>query len=247
MAAFLEAARLFAAPPLPVKSGNWPQFRGPTGDGRAVGDDLPLQWSEKENICWKTRIHDLGHSSPVVWGEQVWVTTASEDGKRLFAVCCDRATGRIVHDIRVFDVESPESINPLNTYATPTPVIEEGRIYLHFGTYGTACLDTASGQKLWQRTDLHCVHMQGPASSPILFGKLLILDFDGSDAQYLAALDKTTGKTVWQRNRSLDVSKLGPLLRKGHCTPIIIDVAGRPQLIGPARPGGLCLRSVHGR
>jgi outer membrane protein assembly factor BamB len=217
------------------QAANWPQFRGPTSDGRAVGDDLPVKWSEQENIRWKTRIHDFGHSSPVVWGGQVWVTTASEDGKRLFAIGCDRATGRIVHDIQVFEVDKPESINSLNTYATPTPVIEEGRIYVHFGTYGTACLDTTNGQKLWQRTDLHCTHIQGPASSPILFGNLLILDFAGGDVQFLAALDKMTGKNVWLRNRSEDLSHLStPLLRKGHCTPILIEVAGRPQLFSPA-------------
>jgi outer membrane protein assembly factor BamB len=217
------------------QAADWPQFRGPTADGRAVGGDVPLQWSEQENIRWKTRIHDTGHSSPVVWGTQVWVTTATEDGKRLFAVGCDRATGRIVHDVPVFAVEKPDSINSLNTYATPTPVIEEGRIYVHFGTYGTACLDTTSGQKLWERTDLHCTHIQGPASSPILFGKLLILDFAGGDTQFIAALEKTTGETVWLRKRSEDLSALStPLLRKGHCTPIIIDVAGQPQLFSPA-------------
>ncbi|MCX6879895.1 MAG: PQQ-binding-like beta-propeller repeat protein [Verrucomicrobia bacterium] len=217
------------------QAANWPQFRGPASDGSAVGGDLPLKWSEQENIRWKTRIHDFGHSSPVVWGEQVWVTTATEDGKRLFAVCCERATGRIVHDVQVFEVNLPDSINSLNTYATPTAVIEEGRIYVHFGTYGTACLDTSNGQQLWERTDLHCKHIQGPASSPILVGKLLILDFAGGDVQFLAALDKTTGKTAWLRNRSEDLSHLGsPLLRKGHCTPLSIDVAGRPLLFSPA-------------
>lgn len=217
------------------QAANWPQFRGPAADGSAVGGDLPLKWSEQENVLWKTRIHDLGHSSPVVWGDQVWVTTATEDGKRLFAVCCERATGRIVHDVQVFEVAKPESINSLNTYATPTPVIEEGRIYVHFGTYGTACLDTGNGEKLWERTDLHCSHIQGPASSPILFGELLILDFAGGDVQFLAALEKTTGKTVWLQKRSEDLSQLStPLLRKGHCTPIILDVAGRPQLFSPA-------------
>ena len=218
-----------------TQAADWPQFRGPAADGGAVGGDLPLTWSEQENVRWKTRIHDFGHSSPVVWGEQVWVTTATEDGKRLFAVCCDRATGRIIHDVPVFTVEKPEGINSLNTYATPTPVIEEGRIYVHFGTYGTACLDTKTGRKQWERTDLHCTHIQGPASSPILFGDLLILDFAGGDVQFLTALDKATGDTVWLRHRSEDLSHLSsPLVRKGHCTPIIIDVAGRPQLISPA-------------
>lgn len=225
-------ALLFAGP---SEAANWPQFRGPAMDGSAVGGDLPLKWSELENIRWKTRIHDSGHSSPVVWGEQVWVTTATKDGSRLFAICCDRATGRIVHDVEVFKVDKPESINSLNTYATPTPVIEQERIYVHFGTYGTACLDTRSGRKLWERTDLHCSHIQGPASSPILCGDLLILDFAGGDIQFIAALDKATGKTAWQRNRSLDLSHLSsPLERKGHCTPILVEVAGCPLLFSPA-------------
>lgn len=228
----MAAGLLFAAP---NEVANWPQFRGPAMNGSAVGGDLPLKWSESENIRWKTRIHDSGHSSPVVWGDQVWVTTATEEGNRLFAVCCDRATGRIVYDVEVFRVEKPESINSLNTYATPTPVIEQDRIYVHFGTYGTACLDTRSGQKLWERTDLHCAHMQGPASSPILFGELLILDFAGGDVQFLVALDKATGKTTWQRNRSVDLSHLStPLLCKAHCTPILFELAGRPQLFSPA-------------
>lgn len=229
------AALLLAGLSPAAASHDWPQFRGPTADGCALGGDLPLKWSEQDNIRWKTRIHDRGHSSPVVWGAQVWVTTATEDGTRLFAVACDRATGRILHDVPVFEVAKPETINSLNTYATPTPVIEEGRIYVHFGTYGTACLDTSNGQKLWQRTDLHCTHIQGPASSPILCGKLLILDFAGGDVQFLTALDKATGKTVWSRNRSEDLSRLGsPLLRKGHCTPLLIEVAGQPQLFSPA-------------
>lgn len=230
----LFLAALLLMPLISARADDWPQFRGPMADGRAVGAALPLRWSETENIRWKTLIHDSGHSSPVVWGDQVWVTTATSDGKRLFAVCCDRATGRIVHDVQVFEVDKPESINSLNTYATPTPVIESGRLYVHFGTYGTACLDTSSGRKLWERTDLHCQHIQGPASSPILFRNLLILDFDGGDRQYLAALDKITGQTVWLAKRSLDLDSLPPLVRKGHSTPIIIDVAGRPQLCSPA-------------
>jgi outer membrane protein assembly factor BamB len=217
-----------------ARGGNWPQFRGPGADGRAVGGEPPLQWSEQERIRWKTPIHDHGHSSPVVWEDQVWVTTATKDGQRLFAVACDRATGRIVHDIPVFTVAQPEKINAQNTYATPTPVIEAGRLYVHFGTYGTACLDTKTGRKLWERVDLHCQHLQGPASSPILFGDLLILDFSGGDVQFVVALDKATGRTVWQQRRSLDLTQIVPLMRKDHCTPIVIEVAGRPQLISPS-------------
>src|SRR5689334_22957571 len=178
---------------------NWPRFRGPDGDGHSDAKKLPLTWSETQNVVWKTSIHDRGWSSPVVWGDQVWLTTATEKGREMYAVCLDRATGKVVHDIKVFEVPNPDPLgNPMNTYASPTPVIEEGRVYVHFGSYGTACLDTKTGKRLWERRDLTCNHWRGPASSPILYRDLLILTFDGYDVQYLAALDKATGKTVWK-------------------------------------------------
>ncbi len=170
----------------------------------------------------------------MVWGDQVWVTTATADGRKLFAVAYERATGRLLHDVLVFEVANPETTNKQNTYATPTPVIEQGRLYVHYGTYGTACLDTGSGRKLWERTDLHCDHLQGPVSSPVLFNDRVFLDFSGGDVQFLACLEKATGKTVWQTKRSLDLSPINPLMRKGHCTSLMIEVAGRPQLISPA-------------
>ena len=109
---------------------NWPQFRGPNGDGHGRAKGLPLQWSESKNVKWKTPIHDRGRSSPVIWESQVWVTTAAKDGKRLYAVCVDRGTGKIVHDIKVFDVEKPQEIlEQYNGHASPTPVIEAGRVY----------------------------------------------------------------------------------------------------------------------
>jgi outer membrane protein assembly factor BamB len=213
---------------------NWPQFRGPAGDGHADARGLPVKWSETENVRWKTAIHDKGWSSPVVWGDQVWMTTALADGKQMFAVCVDRDTGKIVHDLKIFDVEKPEFCPDFNSYASPTPVIEAGRVYVHFGTYGTACLDTATGKVLWQRRDLPCNHHRAPGSSPILYGDLLILTFDGFDVQYLAALDKSTGKTVWKKDRAIDFPSPDGDLRKAYCTPTVIEVDGKPQLIAPA-------------
>ncbi|OHB86122.1 MAG: hypothetical protein A2V98_19225 [Planctomycetes bacterium RBG_16_64_12] len=171
---------------------SWPQFRGPNGDGHSQAKALPLAWSETENITWKIPIHDHGWSSPVIWEGQIWMTTATEDGQRLFAVCVDRRTGKIVHDLKVFDVEEPETISEENSYASPTPVIEAGRVYVHFGTCGTACLDTESGEILWTRRDLHCDHQWGPGSSPILWENLLIFPMDGIDVQYVVALEKST-------------------------------------------------------
>jgi outer membrane protein assembly factor BamB len=214
---------------------NWPQFRGPRGANRADAAKLPLSWGEDQNVVWKTRIHDKGWSSPVVWGEQVWVTTARADGSELFAVCVDRTTGRVVHDLKVFDVLDPSALwQKYNSFASPTPVIEEGRVYVHFGTYGTACLDTKTGKKLWERRDLHCDHFRGPASSPILFGGMLFLQFDGFDTQYVIALDKATGKTVWRKDRDIDYKTKDGDAKKAFGTPSVITVAGKPELISPA-------------
>ena len=117
----------------------WNQFRGPNGDGKSQAQNLPIEFSESKNVRWKTPIHDKCWSSPVIWGNQIWLTTAHEDGTELFAICIDMKSGKVVHDIKVFDEAKPQSEYPgLNSHASPTPVAEEGRIYVHFGTYGTA-------------------------------------------------------------------------------------------------------------
>jgi len=213
---------------------NWPQFRGPAGDGVSDAVGLPVAWSETENIVWKTPIHDRGWSSPVIWGEQIWLTTATEDGKRLFAVCVDRDSGRVTHDVKVFDVAEPDEIAKVNSYASPTPVIEHRRVYVHYGTYGTACLDTQTGEVLWARRDLNCDHHMGPGASPILHGDLLLFTVDGCDVQYVVALDKTTGKTAWKTNRTVDLSRVHHMTRKCYTTPTVYRSGDRLEMIAPA-------------
>src|SRR6185369_13197669 len=102
---------------------NWPQFRGLDGDGHSDAKGLPLTWSETQNVKWKTLIHDKGWSSPVIWGDQVWLTTATEDGKHLFALTLDKNTGGVTRDVKLFDAEQPELWKQYNSYASPTPVI----------------------------------------------------------------------------------------------------------------------------
>ena len=214
--------------------GEWPDWRGPTADGRSDATGLPLAWSETESIVWKTPIHDLGHSTPVVWGDQVWLTTATRDGRNLYAVCVDLDTGAVVHDIEVFQPAEPQKIHAANSYATPSAVVEEGRVYVHFGSHGTACLDSGTGEVLWRRTDLNCDHMQGPASSPVLFEDLLIVHLEGIDVQFIAALDKNTGDTVWRHDRPAEIYRdLEPFYwRKSFHTPIFVEVDGEPQMVG---------------
>jgi hypothetical protein len=212
---------------------NWPDWRGPTGDGRSDATDLPLKWSETENIVWKTRIHDHGYSTPVVWGNQVWLTTATKDGHTLYAVCIDLNSGRVVHDVEIFHPKKPQPIHRYNSYATPSAVLEEGRAYVHYGTHGTAAIDSKTGKVLWRRTDLNCEHMQGPVSSPVLFDDLLIVHLEGTDVQFIAALDTKTGNTVWRYERPQELyGHVEPVyLRKAYHTPVIVEVDGKAQLV----------------
>ena len=195
---------------------------------------------------WKTAVHDLGWSSPVVWGKQIWLTTATEDGKQLFALCLSSQTGDIVHNIKVFETQAPEHVASVNSYASPTPAIEEGRVYVHYGTYGTACLDTSDGKILWSRRDLTCDHHEGPGSSVMLYQNLLCFNVDGRDVQYVIALDKGTGKTVWKTNRSIDYSAFPANCRKAFCTPIIVETDGRRQLFSPGAKAMISYEPLSG-
>lgn len=223
--------------------GNWPDWRGPTADGRSDATALPLTWSETENIAWKIPIHDEGYSTPVVWGDQIWLTTATEDGRSLYAVCVDAKTGAVVHDIDVFHPGEPQHINPNNSYATPSAVVEDGRVYVHYGTHGTACLNSKTGEILWRRTDLNCDHIQGPVSSPILFEDLLIIHLEGGDVQFIAALNKNTGETVWRYDRPRELYEgIQPVyLVKSYQTPVMVQVDGKPQMLS----NGALLATSH--
>jgi outer membrane protein assembly factor BamB len=236
-----------------ARGDNWPQFRGPAGDGHADTATIPTRWSETENVRWKTAIHGKGWSSPVVWGDQVWLTTADEvdSGKTVktptapgqrgsvvrvmfFAVCVDRKSGKVIHDTPLAVDHNPAYCIPFNSYASPTPVVEEGRVYAHFGAHGTWCLDTATGNVIWERRDLKCDHFRGPASSPVLYKNLLILIFDGFDVQYVAALDKATGETVWKKDRNIAYKTDNGDYKKAYATAQVFEVNGKPELVCPS-------------
>ncbi len=242
---------------------DWPDFRGPWCDGRANPPGstnslgLPLHWSETENIKWKTPIHDRGWSTPVIMNGQVWLTTATIDGHDFFAVCVDEATGKIRFDNKIFHCDNPESLGAavnFNCYASPSAVLEPGRAYVHFGTYGTACLDASTGKTIWKRDDLPCRHFRGPGSSPILCDNLLILTMDGIDQQYVVALDKNTGKTVWKTDRTAQYNDLdnkgrptgGGDFRKAFSTPLVIDAGGVKQIITTASKAAYSYNAATG-
>ncbi len=224
----------------------WNQFRGPRGDGSSTEKELPVKFGEgSKEIVWKTAILGRAWSSPVVWGKQIWLTNAPDiqgslkervkldKPMELSVVCVDLETGKVIHNRKLFEVSELQVTHQTNTFASPTPFIEEGRAYIHFGSYGTACLDTKTGQTIWGRRDLECDHWRGPGSSPIVHGDLLYLTFDGYDFQYIAALDKKTGKTVWKKDRDIDYHTTDGDAKKGYSTPAIIEVGGRELLISP--------------
>jgi outer membrane protein assembly factor BamB len=218
---------------------NWPDYRGPSFDGHVDAPKLPVEWSEDRNITWKTRIHGRGHSTPVIFGEQIWLTTATPDGHKLYVLCLDKKTGRILRDIKLWDVAEPAFAHSLNSYASPSPVIEAGRVYVHFGTYGTACLDTKTARVIWERRDINCKHLMGAGSSPIFFKDLLIFHVDGADVQYVIALNKQTGETVWKTDRSIDYNGEGIIKdkQKAFSTPAIRKVGDHLELVSVGPQG----------
>ncbi len=224
---------------LALAGDSWTDYRGPSHNGVSDAKGVPVEWGEEKNVKWKTKIHGLGWSTPVILDGQIWFTTADEEGHKMHAICVDQETGKIIHDKLVFENKEPEPLgNDLNCYASPSAVLEKGRVYVHFGTYGTACLDTKTAEVLWQRRDINCSHFRGPGSSPILYENLIILTLDGIDKQFTEALDKKTGKTVWHTKRSTVFDDLdengqpeaGGDMRKSYSTPLIGKVNGKDQM-----------------
>ncbi|MGB0597836.1 MAG: PQQ-binding-like beta-propeller repeat protein [Rubripirellula sp.] len=230
---------------LPAQS-NWPEYRGPNGDGQAPDANLPVAIDEAV-VKWQTPIHGKGWSSPVVWGDQIWLTTATKDGTKMYAICVDRQSGKVIHDLLLLENAEPAFCHPLNSYATPTPIVEAGRVYIHFGSYLTTCLDSRSGKVLWKRLDLECDHHRGPASSPILHDGKLFVAYDGFDVQYVVALDKNTGETVWKQNRNIEYGTDNGDRMKAYCTAHVIDVDGKPQLICPSAAATVAYNPADGK
>ena len=212
---------------------DWPQFRGPGGQGYSDATNLPLTWSETENIAWKVPIAGLGWSSPSIQDDQIWLTTAIDDGKSLHAVALDRASGKTLHDIEVFTLENPGSVHSKNSHASPTPIIEGDRVYVHYGAHGTACLKT-DGTIVWKTQELKHDHRHGPGGSPVIFEDLLILNCDGSDIQFVVALDKATGEIRWKKKREhIGADRLSGKsnVPMAYTTPLLVDVNGTTQLL----------------
>ncbi|RLS31674.1 MAG: pyrrolo-quinoline quinone [Planctomycetota bacterium] len=212
---------LAVLPMTAARSADWTEFRGPGQQGHSAETGLPLAWSETEHVAWKTDVPGLGWSSPAVAAGKVWITTGVDDGRSLRVLRLDASTGAIETNLEVFTPAEPGSVHSKNSHASPTPLIEGDRVYLHFGSHGTACFAT-DGTEIW-KTKLDYNHRHGPAGSPVLCGDLLVISCDGTDVQFVVGLDKATGQEVWRRPRGEG--------RMAYSTPTVTEVDGRPLLI----------------
>jgi len=260
-----KIAVLLLATAAPLPAAEWPQWRGPDGQGHAAdARNLPVSWrvgpagrevAEGENICWRTDLPGRAWSSPVIDGETIWLTTAIEQGLAkegppppggrkpqprsvaaavtFRAIAVERAGGRIVHDVELFTIADPQPTHVLNSFASPSPVLADGRLYCQFGDYGTACLDTATTEVVWHNRSQRLNHENGPGGSPVVWNSLLIFHCDGSDTQSIVALDTRTGEQVWRTDRSGELRD-NPELKKAYGTPLITSIDGRDLLLSPA-------------
>jgi len=210
---------------------DWPEFRGPTGQGHAAATKLPLEWSSTQNVAWKQPIPGRGWSSPSLSGGRLYLTAAGGEGGKmsLRALCLDEPTGKILWDVELFGQEASAAarIHNKNSHASPTPIVAEGRVYVHFGHQGTACLDLA-GKVIWKNTELAYSPVHGNGGSPILVGDRLVFSCDGGNDPFIVALDKATGKVSWKTPRATTAKKTF-----SFSTPLLITVKGKQQIISP--------------
>jgi outer membrane protein assembly factor BamB len=209
---------------LAARAEDWPQFRGPDGQGHSAETGLPLEWSDSRNVVWKTPVSGLGWSSPVVGGGRVWLTTSVEErrGASLRAMAFDVDSGREVVNVEVFRIPDARLLNDKNSHASPTPIVEGDRVYVHFGAQGTAAL-TTSGEIVW-KTKFPYTSQHGNGGSPTLYGDLLIFSCDGWDQQFVVAIDKNTGKTRWKTQRREPSDQ-------AYTTPLMIRVGDQDQVV----------------
>lgn len=244
--------------PMLVFAADWTQFRGPQGDGHAAAKGLVSQWSETSNILWKGAVPGKGWSSPVFANGIIWVTSAETSNLMgeeldkakeklsknplakemevvgsisLSAVGIDAATGEVKAKVPLFKIEQPDPVHSLNSYASPSPILDGEQLYCHFGTWGTACVNTKTSKIVW-KTNLPTKHSVGPGSSPCLCGKVLVIPCDGIDAQFVIGLDTATGKEVWKTQRP-PMAGSEVETHKAFSTPLLIEHEGKQQVVVP--------------
>ncbi len=227
---------------------NWPSFRG-NQQGHAANASVPLLWSASKNIRWKTPIAGKAWSSPIVSGDICYITTATDKSEStpraaigsdaptpnttnsLRALALKLSDGKILWDTEVFNLPV-DRIHKKNSHASPTPVFDEGRLFVHFGHLGTACLNASTGEINWKQESLSYAPVHGSGSSPIIVGDKLIYSADGSQNPCLIALNKGDGTVAWKKTRSFT-----PRNNFSFATPLLIEVKGQAQVVSPCSGG----------
>lgn len=211
--------------------GDWPEFRGPTGQGVAEAH-VPTRWSDSENVAWKVEVPGLAWSSPVLVGNRIFLTTAVEipgesKSYSLEALALDKKTGKPLWTRKLFQHTADVEIHSKNSHASPTPLVADGVIYVHFGPHGTAAL-TLEGEVIWTNAELTYSPQHGNGGSPALAGDVLVLCCDGTDKQFVVGLDRKTGKVRWKTDRDTTPSK-----GFSFSTPLLLTINGRTEAICP--------------
>jgi outer membrane protein assembly factor BamB len=200
---------------------NWPRWRGPAGDGHSAETGLPVRWDAR-SVVWRTPLKGRGQSSPVVWGNRIFLTTALENGKQRIVLCVDRKNGHVLWE-QVAWTGTPEKTHPMNGWASASCATDGERVVAFFGRGGIHCY-TVEGKPLWSRNLGPFEGPWGTAASPILVGDLVIQNCDAEKEASLIALDRRTGRTVWRTPR--DVPDRG-----GWSTPVLVHAGGRDELV----------------
>lgn len=234
---FFAATLILMSLSLHAGAEDWPEFRGPTGQGHSTATGLPLEWGPEKNVVWKTPVPGLGWSSPVVAGDFIYLTSAVSKGeekpgadRQLCVLALDARSGSILWEKTIFELRGKDApdIHKKNSHASPTPVFEDGRLYVHFGHAGTACMDAESGDVIWLTQAHAYAPVHGSGASPIIVDDLLVFSADGADDPAVIALEKATGKLRWKTPRHSSAER-----KFSFCTPLVIDAGQGKQIITP--------------
>lgn len=207
-----------------ARADNWPAWRGPTGQGHTAEKNLPTKWSTTENVKWKIDLPDSGNSTPIVWGDKIFLTQATEKGKKRSLYCLSRKDGAKLWE-RTVEFNGKETIHQTNTYCAASPVTDGERVVVFHGSAGMYCYDFA-GKELWTRKFGPCDHIWGSAASPIIYNDLVIHNFGPHEKSFLVALKKTDGSEVWKSDEYNGTGSVG-----SWSTPVVAKAAGRTELV----------------
>jgi outer membrane protein assembly factor BamB len=210
---------------------DWPQFRGPSGNGISDATNVPIKWTAEENVAWKIAIPGSGWSSPILSGGRLYVTTATGDADAgdvsLRALCLGAEDGQMIWNVEVFRPSAADArqVHTKNSLASSTPLIEGGRLYVHFGHMGTAALDL-EGNIIWKQETVKYRPVHGNGGSPALAGELVVFSCDAASEPFVAALDRNDGQVRWKTPRNTTARQ-----KFSFSTPLVIEVDGRQQII----------------